>query len=202
MSCWRSAVLDASLGQLLESRLRATEGHGDQGTSHGNELEAPRRSSMTASGTARATTAIRMPTPATRTPGRSHAPRVAARQGTARRLHGRQHRRQLRLAARRRREPSSSSHNSQPLFDEFKITVSDHWTEVESVASTSGRAIHGRRARTPTGRWGSTRSSPGWRRSGRETAISPESTLRRTPRATSTAPSRPASASSTRSSET
>ncbi len=60
--------------------------------------------------------------------------------------------------------------------------------------STSGRRTHGRRARTPTGRSGSTRSSPGWRRNAKGTATSAASTRRRISRDISTAPSRPASA--------
>jgi monoamine oxidase len=64
--------------------------------------------------------------------------------------------------------------------------------------STSGLATNGRKARTRTGRSGSTRSSPGWRRSGRGTATSAASTPPRTSRAISTARSRAASASLTR----
>jgi monoamine oxidase len=68
--------------------------------------------------------------------------------------------------------------------------------------STSGPAIRGRRARTRTGRWASTRSSRESRDAARAIATSAGSTRRLTSRATSTAPSRPASGSWTRFSAT
>ena len=70
-------------------------------------------------------------------------------------------------AARRRRGRSNSCPQIEPVLPG---TIATHWTGRRR--STTGPATSGRRARTPTGRSASTRSSPAWRGRGRATATS------------------------------
>ena len=198
-SCSRSRSRSLRRCRLLEGRLRAAEGDGDRGAGDGNELEAARRVQRTASGTAPATTATHTPTPATRTRGRCRAPRAAARaKGILVDYTGGDDRRELRLGHAVVARPAVPRPRCEPLFP--GVDIADHWTG-RSDASTSG----------PGYQW--TKGSYSYWKVGQYTKFSGMEEARQgnchfcrrahlagLPGLPRTAPSRPASASSTRSS--